>query len=411
MRNFYQSQGFQQVSCQIAGHDDQNAEERMSAIKTALFQMSSQCTQQSQNNTYSQGVKVFLRSQKVNQFKWYFEKNREDIVRLLNFLYNQIKGVGKGPGKPNRILKFVGKQFSKQQNNFIFRTKKLNSDGEQIQIKDLQPSDLFPILDERIKKYQQEIANLWKYNLGFVDAETPTQRDSYRGQNQQPEQYLQDYQEPYQKPKEKIKIPLQLQLDSFQIFRIVLLQLNKMYFSQMQTVDNNANDVACLNMPLSPYEKKSFVFQINKGTGYLGIGIAILKVIKPQKFFFGQLNQTGHGVFMVLNNRVVYNNSYLEHNRISIKMELKEGKKYQLTFDPLNRNRKQFNLQPLNDYQADPYSMPIDIDETIDYHMEKLNSQMNSEYQIQNYVWLLIITFQIIQGERVALEEHYSMNC
>ena len=40
---------------------------------------------------------------------------------------------------------------------------------------------------------------------------------------------------------------------------------------------------------------------------------------------------------MVLNNRVVYNNSYLEHNRISIKIELKEGKKYQLTFDPLKK--------------------------------------------------------------------------
>ncbi|KAM3142845.1 hypothetical protein pb186bvf_004908 [Paramecium bursaria] len=234
--------------------------------------------------------------------------------------------------------------------------------------------DIIIIILKRLRLFYFEpsifkIANFWKYNLEFVDDQTPTQRDSYRGYNLTALTMFTKLSRALLTTKRKNKNSITFIIRFFQILRIVCSnQINVFSLKKLLIIQyNNANDFSCLNMPLSPYEKKSFVFRINanqllinqKDTGYLGIGIAILKVIKPQKFFFGQLNQTGHGVFMVLNNRVVYNNSYLEHNRISIKIELKEGKKYQLTFDPLKKII-QF---------ADPYSMPIEIDETLDYHV------------------------------------------
>ena len=38
---------------------------------------------------------------------------------------------------------------------------------------------------------------------------------------------------------------------------------------------------------------------------------------EANNFMFGPLDEVGHGVFMVLNNGLVYNNSYPEYNRIT----------------------------------------------------------------------------------------------
>ena len=51
---------------------------------------------------------------------------------------------------------------------------------------------------------------------------------------------------------------------------------------------------------------------------------------------FGPLDKLGHGVFMVLNNGLVYNNGDVKYNSVCVKenLEKREGFKYRLTFDP-----------------------------------------------------------------------------
>ena len=59
---------------------------------------------------------------------------------------------------------------------------------------------------------------------------------------------------------------------------------------------------------------------------------------------FGPLDEVGHGVFMVLNNGLVYNNSHPKYNRITGYIEITKGQKYRLTFDPQNKEGKEFNI-------------------------------------------------------------------
>ena len=51
--------------------------------------------------------------------------------------------------------------------------------------------------------------------------------------------------------------------------------------------------------------------------GYIGIGISIFWSVEANNFMFGPLDEVGHGVFMVLNNGLVYNNNYPKYNRIT----------------------------------------------------------------------------------------------
>ena len=54
---------------------------------------------------------------------------------------------------------------------------------------------------------------------------------------------------------------------------------------------------------------------------------------------FGPLDDLGHGIFMVLNNGLVYNNSDSKYNKATGAIELREGQKYRLTFDPSNKGK------------------------------------------------------------------------
>ena len=48
----------------------------------------------------------------------------------------------------------------------------------------------------------------------------------------------------------------------------------------------------------------------------------------------------GHGVFMVLNNGLVYNNGDVKYNSVMGNLEFREGLKFRLTFDPWNGEGK-----------------------------------------------------------------------
>ena len=59
--------------------------------------------------------------------------------------------------------------------------------------------------------------------------------------------------------------------------------------------------------------------------GFIGIGISIFWSVEANNFMFGQLDEVGHGVFMVLNNGLVYNNNYPKYNMITGQIEFQEG--------------------------------------------------------------------------------------
>ena len=63
---------------------------------------------------------------------------------------------------------------------------------------------------------------------------------------------------------------------------------------------------------------------------------------------FGPLDNLGHGVFMVLNNGLVYNNGDAKYNGVKENFEFREGFKYRLTFEPWNAEVKKFSIQSLS---------------------------------------------------------------
>lgn len=69
---------------------------------------------------------------------------------------------------------------------------------------------------------------------------------------------------------------------------------------------------------------------------------------------------------MVLNNKIIYNTDIPEKNKILGPVELREGKKYRLTFDP-TYYEKEFKLQELPN--GPQLSMPMLLNFELQYNV------------------------------------------
>ncbi|KAM3132586.1 hypothetical protein pb186bvf_015258 [Paramecium bursaria] len=113
----------------------------------------------------------------------------------------------------------------------------------------------------------------------------------------------------------------------------------------------NANDIACLNIPLNNLDYKSYRLIINNSTGLIWIGIAKLQQLIEQQFIYDGQN---NGFYLVCSNGYCYNSIYKEFNNKKKSICMDENTDFIFTYD-----RKQYEKEFQININENSFYMPL----------------------------------------------------